>query len=492
MPEAIKLYRVKKYNPMWKSNEELKEIFGRDIFQIVCISGRIGGKTINFIQFVGLGILEHPNLDIVIMRANSSQLKQSVYIELKKFFFKILSQEQFAKVKFRESPPLMITMPAGNQIIFGGVGLGSKSGTNQSRGKTSERKLYAIAFEETQEMFAGSANGDELLKQALATYIRELDVKIGKVIYLGNRERNKNSKFNLWVKERERDSTTLIIETNWHDVEPLLTRPTISLIEQERELNPLNYKYMFLGIPVGGAMLVYGSFNQKTHIMPRKGESKTEFIDPNTNKIYNFDKESIISSTTGVLIGVDGATVNDMMVFMPIFLFKDGKMILKSKNIFQHNPKMNGQITNAILVKEYVRKWLHNFIKEYFIVHPNIPLNIIFVVDGINTDLIQTLRAEFGGYTNVIAFTKKNLVETSKAVNNAFSLKRLLITEENWIEIKSNNVISLYTLINELETVCWREDDSTKFNDSIPNDKTDGIRYPVSWYAKPSRLVKGE
>ncbi len=74
----------------------------------------------------------------------------------------------------------MITLPAGNQIIFGGVGMGSKSGANQSRGKTSERKLSLIVVEETQEIFSGSSDGEELLKQAMATYIRELDVVNGK------------------------------------------------------------------------------------------------------------------------------------------------------------------------------------------------------------------------------------------------------------------------------------------------------------------------
>ena len=152
MPEAVRLYRLKKFNPMWKTNKELKEIYDRDIYQIVNVSGRIGGKTYNFVQLIGITALDKPQFDIVILRANSSQLKQSVFIELKKFYFKILSQEQFAKIKFRESPPLMITLPAGNQIIFSGVGLGSKSGSNQSRGKTSERKLSFICFEETQEM----------------------------------------------------------------------------------------------------------------------------------------------------------------------------------------------------------------------------------------------------------------------------------------------------------------------------------------------------
>jgi len=40
-----------------------------------------------------------------------------------------------------------------------------------------------------------------------------------------------------------------------------------------------------------------------------------------------------------------------------------------------------------------------------------------------------------------------------------------------------------------LTTVCWREDDPTKFNESIPNDRTDGIRYPVAYHANPYQLA---
>ncbi len=74
---------------------------------------------------------------------------------------------------------------------------------------------------------------------------------MAKMVYLGNRDRNLNGKFNVWSREKAKDTTFLTIETNWHDIETLLTRPTISMIQQERELNPNNYKYMFLGIPVG-------------------------------------------------------------------------------------------------------------------------------------------------------------------------------------------------------------------------------------------------
>lgn len=480
--ETKRLYRIKKNQPMWRSNAENEQIYGRKITNFISVSGRIGGKTFNMRDLVGLTALNNPEYDVVILRANSSQLKQSVFLELKKFFFQILPLDKFVKIVFRESPPLMITLPAGNQILFGGVGLGSKSGTNQSRGKTAERKVKLLVIEETQEIFSGSADGQELLNQAIATYIRYLDEEDGKVLYLGNRDRNVNGKFNTWVREKEKDSTYMIIETNWHDIVSLLTRPTIAMIEQERELNPNNYKYMFLGIPVGGNDLVYGAFTYNVHVMPKKDD--LIFIDTNTKKEYNFNREYVMQNVEKVYIGVDGSTVRDMTVFTPIFHFRDLKLIVKTGDILQHDPKKNGQIRNNVMADKYVRNWLFNLINKYGLqMKPK-----IFVIDGHNTDLADQLQYNFGGYCSVIKFTKKDLVSTSDRVNNALVDKKLLFTEENFIELISGDEIIPYVLFNELETVCWDEKDATKFNDYIPNDRTDSIRYPVAYHANPYQM----
>lgn len=469
---------------MWLSNDELESQYGRRIYNFVNISGRLGGKTFNMVQLIGITSLERPDFDIVVLRANSSQLKQSVFLELKKWYWDTLPNHLFAKMKFRSSPPLSITTSTGNEILFGGVGLGSKSGANQSRGKTSERKLSLIVVEETQEIFSGSADGKELLQQAIATYVRFLDDKNGKIVYLGNRDRNVNGKFNVWCREKEKDDTFMTIETNWHDIEPLLNEATTRMIAQEKELNPNNYKYMYLGIPVGGNELVYGAFTSQVHVMPKKGNSTEIFIDTNTGKEYSFTREYLLRNCKRVYIGVDGSTTKDKCVFMPIFHFNDTKLICKLGDTIEHDPKKNGPLTNHTLVNAHIRKWLQELITKYSLQYTE----KVFVVDGANVDLILNLQYQFGGYCRVVKFTKKDLVETSDKVNDAFSNKTLLLTDESWFELLTNMEIIPFTLYNELETVCWREDDNTKFNPSVPNDKTDAIRYPVAYHANPYQL----
>lgn len=482
MPDIKKLYRIKKFNDMWLTNDELEQKHNRRITNFINISGRLGGKTYNMRDLVCIGAAMNPEYDIVILRANSSQLKQSVFIELKKLFFQLFDLDYFSKIIFRESPPLTITMPMGNQIIFGGVGLGSKSGTNQSRGKTAERKLQYIIVEETQEIFSGSANGEELLNQAIATYVRLLDEKNGKIIYLGNRDRNVNGKFNTWARSKEKDSTFLTIETNWHDIEPLLNRPTITMITQERELNPNNYKYMYLGIPSGGNDIVYGGFTFSTNVM--KTIEPNVFEDVNTTKRYSFKKEELISRLERVYIGVDGSTVRDMTEFTPIFHFKDNRFIVKTGDILQHDPRRNGQIRNNVFADVHVRNWLYKLIEKYGLQY----VEKIFVVDAHNTDLAEQLEYQFGGYCRVVRFGQKDLVNTSERVNNAFVSRNLQITNESFIELISGNEIPAFVLFNEFETVCWSEKDNTKFNDAIPNDRTDSIRYPIAYHANPYQL----
>jgi phage terminase large subunit len=484
MALSKRLYRIKKFEPMWMSRQELKDTYNRDIFQFINISGRLGGKSYNTFQLIGITSAQFPTHDVVVLRANSSQLKQSVFTEMKKWYMDVLPYETFAKIDFRGSPPLMITMPAGNQIMFGGVGLGSKSGSNQSRGKTTERKISLIIIEETQEIFSGSADGEELLKQAIATYIRYLDDEIGKIVYLGNRDRNLNGKFNVWCREKLKDDTFLTIETNYHDIESLLNEATLRMIQQEKELNPKNYQYMYMGNPIGGNDLVYSGFVQDIHIMPNKGENKDVFVQRSNRKEYSFTKENLRSQLMRVYIGVDGSTVNDLTCLIPIFNFRDTKLIVKSSDIFQHNPRMNGQIMNNVLVDKYVRKWLQNLITRYGLEY----IEKVFVVDAHNNDLIMQLKYQFGGYCKIIAFGRKDLIETTNKVNNAFADEKLLITDESWYEIVSNHAIAPSTLYGELETVCWREDDASKFNDSIPNDRTDAIRYPVAYHATPYQL----
>jgi len=476
MSEAKRIYVVEKFKPMWLSNEEVAELYSRKIYKFLNISGRVGGKTINAVQLLSITALNEPDYDNIVLRANSAQLKKSVFLEIKKFLFSILPIGVFSKVEFRATPPLTITMPAGNQIHFGGVGLGSKSGSNTSRGTTAERKIKILMFEETQEMFSGSADGEELINQAEATYLRLLDDKDGKIIYLGNRERNINSKFNVWAKSKEKDSSFLIIETSYLDIKMLLNSATLRSIEMEKELNPKNYEYMFLGIPSGANDIVYGAFTETVHVLSPK---ETENI---------FGAEYSVDRVQQVFVGVDGANSKDKMVFTPIFHFKNTRLVVKTGDILYHDPLKNGIVTNEKLVKVYLKKWLVALM-ERFNLHRK---TITFVVDGHCVDLIEQLRYELAPfpYVGIFKFTRKDLLETTKAVNNAFSSMKLFLTDEPWREMIAEAEMHPSVLFNELQTVCWREEigHEDELNPIIPNDLTDSIRYPVAYHANPYQL----
>ena len=60
MAETKRLYRVKRFAPMWMTNDELQERYQRHIYNFINISGRLGGKTFNIVQMIGLTIMEKP------------------------------------------------------------------------------------------------------------------------------------------------------------------------------------------------------------------------------------------------------------------------------------------------------------------------------------------------------------------------------------------------------------------------------------------------
>ena len=480
----VGLTTLKKFKPLMvdEKNSEKRNV--------LLISGRVGGKTTAMIQKIFLNFCNYPNKDIQILRANSSSLKESVFTTFKKFCFNNLPDSVFSKFKWRSTPPLLITSAWGNQIHFSGVGLGSKSGSNTSRGKDTLRKLSLIVVEETQEIFSGLTGNEDLLNHALASYLRFLDDEIGKIVYAGNRDRNVNGKFNVWAKNKEKDPSFTIIESSWLNIRKYLNRATIQSILIEKELNPKNYEYMYLGIPVGGNDLAYGAFIPSLHVINpleiNRGHPRFFNVNYNNGKVVE-------DSVYRLFIGVDGANSRDTCAFMPIFNTQSNRLILKTGDILSHNPKKNGIIRNNILVKDYVKKWFDNLLLKYAL-YELTRENIYFVVDGHNIDLIENLVHFLGHEAIVIKFTRKDLVETTEKVNNALTDKSLFFTEESWIPIMESKETPMppSVLFNEIETVCWDETRPDKFNESIPNDFTDGIRYPVALYATPSHLWRSE
>ena len=69
-------------------------------------SGRVGGKTFGLAQKTYINLCKYKTHDIQILRANSSSMQESIFSELKKFFFQNLPENIFAQFKWKSSPPL--------------------------------------------------------------------------------------------------------------------------------------------------------------------------------------------------------------------------------------------------------------------------------------------------------------------------------------------------------------------------------------------------
>jgi hypothetical protein len=241
---------------------------------------------------------------------------------------------------------------------------------------------------------------------------------------------------------------------------------------------------MYLGIPSGANDIVYGAFTETVHVLGKKTFDELFGDKTFINGIWQKYIE-----VHQLFIGVDGANSKDKMVFIPIFHFKNTRLVVKSGDILEHDPIKNGIVTNEKLVKMYVKTWLKAIIERYNLFRTA----ITFVVDGHCVDLIAQLQYELAPFTNVsvFKFTRKDVLETTKTVNSAFSSGTLYMTDEPWKEIISNEEIPLYALCNEFQTVCWREEigHEDELNPAIPNDRTDAIRYAVSYHLTPYQMT---
>ena len=64
----------------------------------ILVSGRVGGKTVGLTQKAYINICNYKDHDVQILRANSSSMQESIFSELKKYFFEHLPDNIFFAV----------------------------------------------------------------------------------------------------------------------------------------------------------------------------------------------------------------------------------------------------------------------------------------------------------------------------------------------------------------------------------------------------------
>lgn len=215
--------------------------------------------------------------------------------------------------------------------------------------------------------------------------------------------------------------------------------------------------------------LVYPLFKREKHYLPPA----------------EFEKTVGRHQIRYVIWGGDGANTNDSTTLIPLAILDNGQGVVL--DIFYHNPKINGQLSNEQLVP-YIKQYLNDVAQKYgfyksYVQH-------FMPIDCAAADLVLTLSYNLDQKYNVRKYTYKNIMMTTDVVNNALGRGSIYILDVggyyNYIKGRFETCIS--PLIVDLESMVWDENNK-EYDASVPNDCADGFRYAVNtYYLNPENL----
>lgn len=438
---------AKPYDKMYKTTKR----------RIIMYSPRISGKSKGVSQLLVYMCRKYPMTEMLVARANYNALNDSLMNEI----LEVQEDIGFPNFFKKKTMPLELTSILGNRIMFKGIG---GSDTSRTRGIKSPKKkgqkiggnLALVFIDEAQQL------KDELqLKHALATFMRNLNPDIdSKIIIAGNPEQPKGHWWNTYCKKMRNVESYEFIDATYQDIAKFLPKDTLEDIELEREMNPAQYKFMYLGSLddlMGGA---YAQFKREKHFIT---EQQAQEIFAGERIVY-------------VIFGTDGAISHDSTCICPIAILDSGRALVLER--FYYDPLMTGVVLSNSQLMELIIPYLksledkYQFTKQY--------CEKIFAVDCASADLIAQLRYSLDDSYIIKSYTNKSIIRNNNVVNNAFAKGVLYIKNFGGQYLWHNGkTMSDDPLVNALESVVWK---NYKFDPAIPNDTTDALTYGVNYY----------
>lgn len=176
------------------------------------------------------------------------------------------------------------------------------------------------------------------------------------------------------------------------------------------------------------------------------------------------------------IVGGDGATTNDCTALVPLLVFDDGQAVVG--DIFSHDPKKDAPKSNAELVP-LMAQWYDRLIEKYRLEH----CQFYTAVDAASADLVIAMRRNLPKNYNIYAMTRKNILQTTDVVNNAFSRDLVHILDLGGVYnyTKRRFEEGANPLVQELELMKW-DKGNNRYDDNDPNDHADAFRYAVNTY----------
>lgn len=178
-----------------------------------------------------------------------------------------------------------------------------------------------------------------------------------------------------------------------------------------------------------------------------------------------------------VIFGADGANTNDATAIEPLAIFENGQAARLEH--FYHNPKKNGQLSNELLIP-YIKQYFRDLERKYHFRENGTQL--IGVCDCAAADLCLSLSYHFPEY-NFQKYTKKDILQTTDIVNNAFSRDAIHVIDFGgaYNYVRAQFEPGLDQLVVDLELMTWDERNE-KYDPAVPNDCADAFRYAACTY----------
>ena len=444
-----------------KPSRPYAPLYVPDNHRIIANTGRNSGKSFEVALQAALWLVKYPHHDIMYCRANSNSIGDSIFNEM-------TEKLDMLGISYKSTKsPYHIVTEKGNEVWFKGL----DGDSNRTKGTKPPRKYSMVIFDECEEI-----RRELNLTNADSSFIRHVDESIEwKFLFLGNPAEVRAHWWNTWCANHKNAKGYAHIDCNWRMIAKKLSQATKDEILLTYRINPQLARFLYDGDISELAGGAYTTFRREKHVItPQEISAK-------------FGSETI----SAVLIGGDGAIMNDTTALSPIAVMSSGRAVVLER--FICDPKYIGHALAPSQYADMVKAYMEWMERKYGFMYNQVP--VYFLIDCAAADFVTRLQYTLPDYYDIRAYTEKNVLRNTATVNNVFARNSVYIVDYggyyDWTRynLSQSAPPMVYTetdpLIEQLESVVWK---NNKLDPAIPNDVSDSLVYGVQWYANPENL----
>ena len=443
------------------SSRQYAPLYAPENHRIIINSGRNSGKSYEVAGLAAVWLTKYPEHDVMYCRANSNSIGDSIFNE-------ITEKLDLLGIGYKANKsPYHIVTEYGNEVWFKGL----DGDSNRTKGTKPRRKFSMVIIDECEEI-----RRELNLTNADSSFTRHIDETIEwKFLFLGNPAEVRAHWWNVWCAKHRRAKGYTFIDCNWRQIAKKLSQATKDEILLTYHINPQLARFLYDGDIsdlMGGA---YTTFNPDKHIITPQQAGAL------------FGHEQIET----VIIGGDGAIMNDTTALCPIAILSSGRAVVLERYI--SDPRYIGHALATSQHAEQIGIYMDWMERKYGFIQNGVP--VFFLIDCAAADLIVQLRYSLNGYYDIRAFTDKNVLRNTATVNNVFARNAAYIidyqgyfdwTRYNYATRQAPFVPTETDLLAEqLGSVVWK---GNKLDPAVPNDVSDAFVYGCAVYANPANL----